>query len=161
MKFSTTFTLVATTLMLTGTNARIGSNNDQRQLVSQNLDNSISYWTEDSKLTDDTYCHGNVSGFKRSQTVNMYYCAASDDLLEKNNNNKGCGKCFKISYDGSASVYDGDGARGTPGDAIIQVIDRIGEGNKYFDCIASAFKEITGWKPDRFPMTYEQVDCPP
>ena len=157
MKFSTTFTLIATTLMLTGTNARIGSGGDYPKF----LDNSISHWGPDSILADDSYqsyCKGNNPGFKRSQTVNKYYCAASDDLLDT----YGCGKCFKISYNGSASVYPGNETKGTKGDAIIQVIDRNAEAKDHFDCIDSAFKEITGLITDRFPMTYEPMDsCPP
>merc|ERR1711981_1179733 len=59
------------------------------------------------------------------------YCAVSSDLFE---NGAGCGKCFRI-------VYDGVG------------------GQKHFDCFVDTFSTITGTDTGVFPVSYEEVDC--
>eukprot|EP00927_Polykrikos_kofoidii_P006047 TRINITY_DN12440_c0_g1_i1.p1 TRINITY_DN12440_c0_g1~~TRINITY_DN12440_c0_g1_i1.p1 ORF type:complete len:290 (+),score=19.95 TRINITY_DN12440_c0_g1_i1:98-871(+) len=77
------------------------------------------------------------------------YCAVNRSLY---GGGAGCGKCFRVSYDGSPATDPG-----RPGSLVVQVVDS--GSSKTFDCQVNAFQAISGAATGIFPVSYQPVDC--
>jgi len=70
------------------------------------------------------------------------YCAVSDSLYQ---GGKGCGKCYQLT--------------GQAGTRTVQVVSRMENSERLFDCQLDSFQAITGQVTSVFPITWEEVDC--
>jgi len=137
--------------------------------ASRAVDGCMTMWSSDPNVITGSHCGyaaSNNGGLSAASAQSSYiqgtprlYCAIHNDLF---NGGEACGKCFKLRYDGGG-FGECSGTVETPsashaGEAVIQVVDS-GGGNHDFDCVLETFDYITGWNTDRFPVTYEEVDC--
>merc|ERR1711981_1059700 len=119
----------------------------------------LTMWTADPNAIQASSCEyaqpASTSGGNPQWLVpyvnSKKYCAVSSDLFE---NGAGCGKCFRIVYDGVGGTDSGQA-----GSEIIQVVDSGAGGQKHFDCSVDTFSTITGTDTGVFPVSYEEVDC--
>lgn len=81
----------------------------------------------------------------------LYYCAVNSNLYLSG---KGCGRCFRISYNGTGGTDPG-----RAGSTDIQVVDSGSA--KEFDCHLTAFSAITNATTGVFPIQYQQIECSP
>merc|ERR1711981_1437124 len=104
----------------------------------------LTMWTADPNAIQASSCEyaqpASTSGGNPQWLVpyvnSKKYCAVSSDLFE---NGAGCGKCFRIVYDGVGGTDSGQA-----GSEIIQVVDSGAGGQKHFDCFVDTFSTITG-----------------
>ena len=181
MKFSTPLTLALTMVFMlspTLTEARIGSSSSGVVVVEDTVSvlsspgqqqhrelSTVKPWIskwQDSAAPGVAPPESSCLHYPHNLTPtikNHYYCAVSDDLFQ---NGDICGQCFEITYTGYAySHYNPSNIPdGTPGSAIIQVINS-GAGNvTHFDCLLNGYKDITGLITDGVEMTYKKATCP-
>jgi hypothetical protein len=131
-------------------------------------DGCMTKWDDSPNIAENGHCgyaasqYGGMS-FKAAQSTYLQstprmYCAIHNDHFA---GGAACGKCFKLKYDGlgfGSCSATSDNPAPNSGEGIIQVVDS-GSGNHDFDCTLETFQFLTGWHTDRFPISYEEVDC--
>lgn len=116
----------------------------------------MTMWTDQPTTVQGAYCeYASSTATQRGKSwwkpyINSgMYCAVNEALKDSG---MGCGRCYKISYDGSPATDPG-----RAGSAKIQVVDS-GSAHE-FDCYVNAFKKITGARTGVFPITYKEIPC--
>lgn len=123
----------------------------------------MSMWTSESRPNSQSSCGYKQSGVTEAVSGSVYMsgsplrvCAVSEPLYA---GGAACGACYRVTKAAGVGPVDSDEPKTAEGSAVVQVVDRMANEDRTFDCQLESFELITHHNTDVFPITYEQVDC--